>query len=105
MDNTILIVIAAAAALFFLMRRKPSAAVAGAAYKGAYTGASAAGLSTLAGWGALAGGITRGLTAPSQPSPASQPPAAVGVSSSATVGLGDAPAPALSDDDIMALIG
>ena len=43
MDNTILIVIAAAAALFFIMRRKPSAAVAGAAYKGAYTGASAAG--------------------------------------------------------------
>jgi uncharacterized protein (TIGR03382 family) len=94
MNNTILLVVAALAVLWLLMRRKP---VAAAAYQGAYTGASAAGLGSLAGWGSLLGGVAQGLRTPPQPY------AAVGVSSSGTAGLGDAPP--ITDEELLGLLG
>lgn len=101
MNNTILILIAVAALWLLTRRKKPARASAIAAYQGAYTGSSAAGLSTLAGWGALAGGLVQGLSTNS--ASRNQPYAAAGLSGSSTVGLGDAPL--VSDEDLLGLLG
>ena len=82
--------------LWLIMRRRP-ATIAAMPSPAVSIGISTAGVAAL---GNLAGGIIKGYTA--APSQNPQPPAAAGISGSASAGLGDA-AP-LTDDDIESLL-
>lgn len=90
------LIIGAVILLWLMVRRRPVVPVA----TPAYTGVSAAGVTGLAAAGAFVGGAIKGYT--STPASAPQPPAAAGISGSASAGLGDSPP--LSNDDIMSLL-